>query len=108
MRNMFNNLSAKRRRNLGAAAVLGAFVAMAGVLTYGKLTTNSDFVPFSGELRNDVQMYRDMLQEPENRALYETLIAENRCYILKRPHEEACKYYKKRGMDWPAHAKVGV
>jgi len=104
----FNNMSAKRKRNLGTALVLSAFVAWGGVLTYAKLTTNSDFVPLTGELRNDVRHYRSMLEDPKNRSLYDTLIADNKCYILKRPHEEACRYYQKRGMNWPAGPKVGV
>lgn len=104
----FNKLSKRQKRKLGHAVVVAGFVAMAGFLTYGKITTNSDFVPFTGELRNDVEMYRRMLQEPQNRSLYDRLVEEDRCHILMRPHHEACDYYKKRGMDWPAHAKVGT
>lgn len=108
MRKYFNSLSAKQRRRLGTAAVLSAFVAWGAVLTVAKINTNNDFVPFTHQLRNDVKMYRGMLQDPANRALYDTLIEQDRCHILKRPHEEACNYYDKRGMNWPAHAKVGV
>ena len=95
------------KSRLGTALALTAIFTAAATLTYGRLTTNSDFVPFTGELRQDVRHYRSMLEDPKNRALYDTLVAENKCYILKRPHQEACEYYQKRGMNWPNSPKAG-